>query len=286
MIEPKGETLRANGLLHRVWTWEPAAPRGGTILFAHGFLDVGRSFHWTASRLAEEGNRVVAFDWRGHGESQWLPEGAYYHFFDYVADLADLVRQRGSRPLTLVGHSMGGTASVLFAGSHPDLVDRLVLIEGLGPEAPEGLPGPNHVRRWVDSVRAARGREFRPMASVEEAAEKLLAHNPSLAPEIARDLASWSLRKVEGGYVWSFDPVHRTKGPYPFRPEVFAEFLRALRMPVLCIEGEKGYRTRDHEARVAALETARRLEIPGAGHMLHWEAPKALAEAIGRFASE
>jgi pimeloyl-ACP methyl ester carboxylesterase len=286
MIEPKGETLRANGLLHRVWTWEPASPREGTILFAHGFLDVGRSFHWTASRLAEEGNRVVAFDWRGHGESQWLPEGAYYHFFDYVADLADLVRQRGSRPLTLVGHSMGGTASVLFAGSHPDQVDRLVLIEGLGPEAPEGLPGPEHVRRWVDSVRAARERGLRPMASVEEAAEKLLARNPGLTPEVARDLAAWSLRKVEGGFVWSFDPVHRTKGPYPFRPEVFSEFLRALRMPVLCIEGERGYRTRDHEARVAALQTARRLEIPGAGHMLHWEAPAALAEAISRFASE
>src|SRR5690606_6114058 len=286
MIEPTGKTIRANGLLHRVWTWEPESPRPGTILCAHGFLDVGRSFHWTAARLAAHGHRVVAFDWRGHGESQWLPEGAYYHFFDYVADLADLVPLVASRPLTLLGHSMGGTASALFAGSHPELVDRLVLVEGLGPEAPEGLPGPDHVRRWVDSVREARERRLRPMASIEEAAEKLLVRNPDLPPDRARRLAAWSVREVEDGYVWSFDPVHRTKGPYPFRPEVFLEFLRALSMPVLLVEGERGYRTRDHEERVAALGPARRLQIPGAGHMLHWTAPEALAEAIERFASE
>lgn len=283
MIEPKGETLRANGLLHRVWTWEPAAPRGGTILFAHGFLDVGRSFHWTASRLAEEGNRVVAFDWRGHGESQWLPEGAYYHFFDYVGDLAALVEARAAEPLTLVGHSMGGTASVLYAASFPERVERLVLVEGLGPEAPEGLPGPEEARRWVETVRAAREKPLRPMASIEEAADKLRARNPRLPPELAREIAAWSVRKVQGGWVWSFDPVHRTRGIYPFRPEVFARFLSALEMPVLLVEGEHGYRTKDHDARRALLRTAHTVVIPDAGHMLHWEKPEELAAAIHAF---
>jgi len=236
-----------------------------------------------ASALAERGHRVVAFDWRGHGRSQWLPEGAYYHFFDYIGDLAALVELRGRGPLTLVGHSMGGTASVLFAASFPECVDRLVLVEGLGPEAPEGIPGPEEARRWVETVRAARARPPRPMASIDEAAERLLARNPRLAPEIARSIASWSVREGEGGYVWSFDPVHRTRGAYPFRPEVFARFLRALEMPVLLIEGERGYRTRDHEERRALLKDARRVEIPGAGHMLHWEAPLELADAIDRF---
>lgn len=283
MFEPQGETLRANGLLHRLWTWEPRNPREGTILCAHGFLDVGRSFHWMASALAERGYRVVAFDWRGHGESQWLPEGAYYHFFDYVGDLAAIVRLRGAGPLTLVGHSMGGTASVLFAGSHPDLVDRLVLMEGLGPEAPEELPGPERTRRWLDTVQRARERPLAPMPSLEAAAKKLLARNPDLGLERARAIASYSVREVEGGFVWSFDPVHRTRGPYPFRPEVFAEFLRALDLPILCIEGERGYRTRDHEERRALLRGARFVEIPGAGHMLHWEAPAELADAIHAF---
>ncbi len=283
MREPRGETLEANGLLHRVWTWEPRAPREGTILCAHGFLDVGRTFHWMATALAERGHRVMAFDWRGHGESQWLPAGAYYHFFDYVGDLEALVRLCVEGPLTLVGHSMGGTASVLFSASFPELVDRLVLVEGLGPEAPEVLPGPTLTRRWVDSVRKAREKPLRPQPSLEAAAERILARNPGLDPQRAKAIASWSMREVEGGFVWRFDPVHRTRGPYPFRPEVFAEFLRSLPMPVLCIEGERGYRTRDHEERRALLEGARFVEVPGAGHMLHWENPEALADAIDAF---
>lgn len=275
--------IRANGLLHRLWTWEPDAPRKGTVLCAHGFLDVGRSFQMMASALADRGHRVVAFDWRGHGESQWLPEGAYYHFFDYVGDLAAIVERDPLTPLTLVGHSMGGTASVLYAASFPERVDRLVLIEGLGPETPEKPMGPEQARRWVEAVRAARARRPRPMASLEEAAEKLRARNPRLAPELLRSIASWSVREEAGGYVWSFDPVHRTRGPYPFRPEVFARFLEALSMPVLGIEGEQGYRTRDHEARRALLQGARFVTIPEAGHMLHWEAPEALAKSIDDF---
>lgn len=236
-----------------------------------------------ASALAERGHRVVAFDWRGHGESQWLPEGAYYHFFDYVGDLEALTRLRGEGPLTLVGHSMGGTAAVLFAASHPERVDRLVLVEGLGPEAPEGVPGPERTRRWLDAVRRARERPLRPLPSLEAAAETILARNPGLEPARARAIAAFSAREAAGGYVWRFDPVHRTRGPYPFRPEVFAESLRALSMPVLGIEGERGHRTGDHEERRARLAHARWLELPGAGHMLHWEAPDALADAIHDF---
>src|SRR5690606_15139761 len=52
MHTPREETLRLNGLLHRIWTWEPASPRAGTILCAHGFLDVGRSFQMVAASLA------------------------------------------------------------------------------------------------------------------------------------------------------------------------------------------------------------------------------------------
>lgn len=229
---------------------------------------------------------MVAFDWRGHGETEWLREGAYYHFFDYVADLSALVEEVASGPLTLVGHSMGGTASVLFAASHPDRVERLVLLEGLGPEAPEPMAGPDRTRRWVDAVRLARARPPRVMARLEEAEERLLARNPGLPPEKARDIARWSSREVEGGFSWSFDPVHRTRGPYPFRPESFLEFLRALPMPVLSVEGEGGYRTTDHEERRRAIPGAIHRILPGAGHMIHWLAPEPAAREIARFVEE
>jgi pimeloyl-ACP methyl ester carboxylesterase len=284
MQQPRETKVRANGLVHHLLEWAPSGrATGETILCAHGFLDVGRSFQWVATALADEGHRVVAFDWRGHGESEWLPAGAYYHFFDYIADLSELISAVGGAPLTLVGHSMGGTASVLFSASFPEAVRRLVLLEGLGPEAPEPVPGPDRTRRWVESVRRVRARPPRPMASVGEAAERLLERNHALPRDRAEAIAGWSVRQGGDGLVWSFDPVHRTRGPYPFRPELFLEFLRSLEMPILSIDGADGYRTEDHEARVLALSPTRRVTIPGAGHMLHWEAAEEVAREIDAF---
>lgn len=284
MQHPTQTKVRANGLLHHVLEWAPRGESTGkTLLCAHGFLDVGRSFQWVAASLASAGHRVLAFDWRGHGETEWLPAGAYYHFFDYVADLSALIDELKIAGATLVGHSMGGTASVLFAATRPEALDRLVLIEGLGPEAPEPLPGPERTRRWIEAVARARTRPPRPLASLEDAAERLLARNPRLPRDRAEAIARWSARQDPDGWVWRFDPVHRTRGPYPFRPELFLEFLAALPMPVLGIEGERGYRTADHEERQRAVPGARWVTIPEAGHMLHWEEPERVARQIDAF---
>lgn len=276
--------LLANGLLHHVMSWSPpgAAPEA-TILCAHGFLDVGYGFRQVAERLVAHGHRVVAFDWRGHGESEWVGPGGYYHFMDYVADLADLVDALVPGELHLVGHSMGGTAAALFAGSFPERVRKLVLLEGLGPEEGEPIPLPERASRWVGAVRAIRAKPARPMASLEEALQRMRKQNPELSDDLGLELARRSTRAVPGGFVWSFDPVHRTRGPYPFRTENFLQFLHAIRAPTLLVDGAEGYRAPDQEQRLAALPHAERIELAGVGHMMHWFAPDAVAAAIDAF---
>jgi len=44
-----------------------------------------------ALRRTSIGARMIALDWRGHGDSGWIGPGGYYHFVDYVADLAVLM---------------------------------------------------------------------------------------------------------------------------------------------------------------------------------------------------
>ena len=276
--------VRANGLTHHVITWEPEGPRpDATVLCGHGFLDVGYSFRQIAERLAARGHRVVAFDWRGHGETEWVGAGGYYHFMDYVADLADLVGALAPGPLHLVGHSMGGTAAALFAGAFPDRVERLVLLEGLGPEEQASAPPPERTARWVEAVRKVRSKPQRRMASLAEALARMRVQNPELPDELGLELAARSTRKADGGYEWSFDPIHRTRGPYPFRTETFLAYLRAIRAPTLLVDGEKGYRAADHADRVAALPHAERIELPGVGHMMHWFAPDAVAGVTDSF---
>jgi pimeloyl-ACP methyl ester carboxylesterase len=94
-----------------------------------------------APRLAGAGWHVLALDWRGHGDSDWIGSGGYYHFADYSADLAFLVRALGGRAV-LVGHAMGATAAMSYAGVEPERVPALVLVDGLGPPDMESQPAP------------------------------------------------------------------------------------------------------------------------------------------------
>ena len=141
---PSEHFVDANGIRHHVLEWLPpagVAPRGETVLLCHGFLDFAYSYVLVAVPLAALGYRVLAFDWRGHGESSWVGAAGYYHFPDYVQDLDRLLPQivADDQPLHLVGHSMGATACAMFAGVRSERLRSLSLLEGLAPpSAPLG----------------------------------------------------------------------------------------------------------------------------------------------------
>src|SRR5262245_48480774 len=95
---------------------DPEAPSTGlTLLIVHGFLDSGETWEMVAEPLARAGHEVLVPDMRGFGESDQVGPGGYYHFADYVADLAMLMDALAPARLGVIGHSMGGTISVLYA---------------------------------------------------------------------------------------------------------------------------------------------------------------------------
>lgn len=264
--------VRANGLLHHVIEWGDEAARE-VVLLAHGFLDLAWGFALIAPRLVREGRKVVAFDWRGHGESEWVGRGGYYHFVDYVLDLHELVPQISSVPLHLVGHSMGGTASTLYAATHPERIRTLSLLEGLGPPAEDVNKAPDRVKRWLTGVDAVR-RETEPpkLRDLAHARERLLARNAELDPDFVTLLAEKGTRPHPSGdgLAWRFDPLHRTASPMGFEITRFMQFVRLIEAPTLVIAGEQGMRVGDDDVRLAALKHGKSAVIGGAGHMMHW----------------
>src|SRR5262249_10211382 len=128
-----------------------------TVFLIHGFMDAAGTWDRVAPALAEAGHRVFAPDMRGFGEGARGPPGGYYHFPDYVPDLAALAEPPAPEgPIKLVGHSMGGTVATLLAGAMPERVSRLVSIEGLGPPDHSFEMGPLRMRRWLDDLKSVK----------------------------------------------------------------------------------------------------------------------------------
>ncbi len=288
MVQSSGYQ-RVNGL--RLWVHRfrdaSAPPSGLTILLVHGFMDAGSTWDLVAPALARGGNDVVAPDLRGFGQSEFVGAGGYYHFPDYVADLAELVDALAPRRLAVVGHSMGGTIAALYAGAYPERVERLALLEGMGPVATEPRVAVDRMHAWLRTMREV-SRVPKPLSSLQEAIERLALHHPRVTREVIESRAKLLTRADETGrLVWAYDPLHRTTAPTPFNGETFKEFLRRIECPTLVVSGgSTGWHPPDEEDRVACLSRAQRVELPNAGHMMHWTEPGALGQRLAKFFGE
>jgi pimeloyl-ACP methyl ester carboxylesterase len=284
-VQPTSRTVVANGLSHRVLEWDGGGRT--TVLCLHGFLDLGWAFHAVAPALARNGHHVLAPDMRGHGRTQRVGAGGYYHFMDYVLDVADLVDALGRDRLALVGHSMGGSIAAYYAGAFPERVWRTAILEGLrlAETPPESLPG--RVAEWVQGVRRARTHRQRVYRTLAEAAARIRAHDPLCPDAEARFLAEHGTRPVPGGFAFDHDPLHVTRGPYPFRLAHAQAFWAAIRGPVLLVDGAESERApTDVPERLAAFRDARKVVIEGAGHMMMRHRPAEVARVLAEFLAD
>ncbi len=272
----------ATGLTYHVVEWGDAA--GPPVVMLHGFLDLGWGWDPVARRLAAKlpGRRILAPDFRGHGDSDRVGAGGYYHFFDYLADVDALVEVLGG-PIDLVGHSMGGSVAGYYAGARPDRVRRLALLEGQGPPDQAGVSIPDRTAQWFRAWREARATERKVMASLDVAAARLRKHDPRLTPDDALDLARHGTRPVDGGVVWKHDPLHTTMGPYAFRLDVAETFWRRITAPVLVVDAKESLlRLPDPELarRRSLLANHRHAVVADAGHMLQRHQPEVVASLL------
>jgi pimeloyl-ACP methyl ester carboxylesterase len=281
-----------NGLEYHVLEWVPAAgPRSaptGTALLLHGYMDAAATWQCVATLLKEGGLRVLAPDLRGYGDSARIADGAYYHFPDYVADVADLVETLvGRTPLFLVGHSMGGTVASLYAGAFPSNVTKLALLEGTGPPDGGFDAMPDRMRSWIEQMRALRGRweRPRPVGTRDEALRRLSMNHPGVHLEVLRaHLGELSVDLGDGQVGWKSDPRHKPVSPMPFFAAGYVAFAKRVTCPVLYLSGgETGFSAPDIEQRLAAFASLESLEVGGAGHMMHWTRAEEVARRLLAF---
>jgi len=288
MSAPRHSFIDAQGL--RIHCLEWGHFDGEPLILVHGYLDLADSWRAFVAALetGQPNLRVIAPDCRGHGDSGWIGAGGYYHFPDYVLDLDCVVRAHSLDSFTLIGHSMGGTISLLYAGTFPERVRKLVLIEGIGPVGMTFSDAPLKMEKWITELHERGRRHFREYTSLAAGASQLRQTNPRLSENTALEIARAAMKQNDRGkWIWKFDPLHRTTAPQPFYTAQALEFLRRLQCPVLLIDGEQSRQTRrtDKQERYEAIANHQRVTINGAGHMVHQDNPDQLADVVRDFIS-
>jgi pimeloyl-ACP methyl ester carboxylesterase len=276
----------ANGMVHHVLEWA-ALPSEATVLLLHGYMDAAASWDLVAPALASDGLRVLAPDLRGFGDAPRVPSGGYYHFPDYVLDVADLVDKLvpPESPLAVVGHSMGGSIATLYAGAFPERPRHLAILEGTGSLNNSHEVAPDRMRRWVREVRETRARGQRVLESRGDALSRLAANHSRVGEDVLRTRLDALARPLaDGRLAWKADPLHGTGSPMPFFAESWMAFARRVTCPVLFVSGGPlGWHPPDEDERLGSFSHLERAEIADAGHMMHWTEPAALARLLVRF---
>jgi pimeloyl-ACP methyl ester carboxylesterase len=177
---------------------------------------------------------------------------------------------------------MGGSVASYWAGTRPDRVSALALLEGLGPPDQVDSALASRTASWIDAWKTARGKA-KPMPSLDDAAKRLRRHDPLLREDLALRLAEAGTRQSDDGYVWKHDPLHLTMGPYPFRRDFAEQYWRRITCPVLIVDGEQTALNLPHperELRRRAFANHRYVTLPGAAHMMQRHQPAALAALL------
>ncbi len=284
----KRRVIECYGVRHVLFEWEGQGEREdaakSTILLLHGYMDAAGTWTDVAGDLAARGHRVVVPNLRGFGEGSWNAPGSYYHFPDYVFDVASILETFESPP-HLVGHSMGGTIAALVAGAFPTRIDKLALLEGLGPASASNDEFPERTTRFVVDMQKRSERRFhRPMKSEDEAVDRLRISHPTLAREILARAVKHLVVQTDAGFIWRFDPLHRVRSATAFFVGTFTAHLRSVQAETLLVSGgARGFHPIDEKERASAISRHFEKEIADAGHMLHWTKPHELAHMLSEF---
>ena len=245
-----------------------------TLLMVHGGREHCRNWDWVADELRHD-YHIIAPDLRGHGDSQWMLGGSYT-IIDYVYDIAQLLHQTRATPSVIMGHSLGGSISLLYSGIYPENVAKLISIEGMGP--PPGMfdmygkKGPHaRLEAWVGNLRQLSGRMPKRYASLEDAFQRMQTENPHLSEDQARHLTiHGSNQNEDGSYSWKFDNYVRAFAPIGLSPEETWKIYARIDCPTLLIHGAESWASNPQDdGRSKAFNNSSVAGIEGAGHWVH-----------------
>jgi len=276
-IDPRHETLEfegVGGVVLRADAWGVAQDR--PVILLHGGGQTRHSWAGASKALAREGWYAIALDMRGHGESDWSPDGEY-GLERFSADLRAVIATLDSKPV-VVGASLGGMTALITEGNASSpLMAGLVLVDIAARLEPKG------VTRIVNFM-TARPDGFE---SLEEVADAISAYNPHRPrPKDLSGLAK-NLRQTEDGrWHWHWDPKFMRAGDTETRsprdPKLLEKAAAGLRVPTLLVRGKQSDLLSEEGAQefLKQAPNAKYVDVSGAGHMVAGDKNDVFSKAV------
>lgn len=250
-----------------------------TLLFLHGSGQTRQSWSGALAEATRRGYRAVALDLRGHGDSEWSPNGEYT-LDTFAGDIRQVIEQLDDAPI-VVGASLGGLIGMMIAAAPPPRLQGLVLVD---ITARVELTGANEVIAFMDSAPDG-------FASLEDAAAAVAAYLPHRPPPKNTHGLKRNLRLRNGRYYWHWDPAFirmgrdsqgKIRADGPNHLETFA---RAIDIPTLLVRGSRSRIVSEEGARefLEMVPHAEFVDIAGAHHMVAGDANDAFNDAVFDF---
>jgi pimeloyl-ACP methyl ester carboxylesterase len=244
------------------------------LLFVHGGAAHAHWFDFVAPGFSAD-HHVRSLDQRGHGDSAWA-EPAAYSFKIYAADLNAFVEALDLRDFVLIGHSMGGIVSLLYAATYPGRVGRLVIVDSTMRHSTDRVAqmreiGTRPATRYATQEDLVARYRLRPFEGAHQA-----------APEVIQRMALYSGRQEADGS-WRHKADRRMYAR--FEPVASVPLWAQIKVPTLAVKGDRTTRfTPEVLAEIRALAPQVQLaEVPGSDHHVMLDNPQGFVDAVRKF---
>jgi len=262
-------TLRGLRFHYLDWGTEGKPP----FVLLHGGAQTAHSWDDFAPGVRND-YHVYALDQRGHGDSDWAPDGDYSRHTQ-CEDIAAWVANLKLPSFILAGLSMGGINAITYTARYPEQVRALIIID-VGPEIE--TRGRENIQNFT---------RIDELDSFEAFIERAHRFNPRRSLENLRQRLSHNLKQLPSGkWTWKFDQQRLTAGIRSgIDPEGLWEDVRKIRCPTLIVRGGESdiLSPAAAERLQAAIPNSRLTIVPSAGHSVMGDNPEGFAAVVQEF---
>ncbi len=240
------------------------------VLALHGWLDNSASFFALAPRL--KNLHLVALDMAGHGRTDHRPGNMAYTLLDDINDIFAIADYLGWDKFVLLGHSRGAIIGTLAAGTFPERIIALGLVEGFLPEPAKAEDAPKQLASAIEGLRAQQQKNPSVYPDMDIAVKARERGMFPLGYEAAKALTERGVAARNGGYSWCTDPRLLAPSMIKWPREYLEAFVNQISAPTKLLLADRGlpFMYENYLREVKRFSNVD-YEVLAGGHHLHME---------------